>query len=362
MMPRSISWITLSPSDGLSATFSHYRLTLKNCDGMEIRPWAVVWPIQCLNEAQMGGSARMRSNNATDDRWSGPSAAAPASAPRSYKRPTGANADGAATVRNVLPWRLMEKELAKKLAEKAAKGELASSYSHEPPESVERRRAETIEPPPPPDSGVRASVPSVAQPDGDAMRPLTYSVYTVSELNEVRPVYKSSPPVVAPLPSAWRNVGASGLALFHVLSSWIRLPKPRPALREVAAVPFALLETDVRTALRELPWKKIGWSSLAAFGAVALFLVAVFAVAELTDDMKPTHPAVASKYGPTSAQTPSAMRGAGGVSTNESAAPTVQIELDDEPAPIVHFASAPMAAKSKAKGNKKPRQADIFIP
>ena len=64
-----------------------------------------------------------------------------------YQRPTGANADGAPTVRNLIPWRDMEKKLAERLAAKAAAGELSGELSKDRL-GEESSKAPSSKPPP----------------------------------------------------------------------------------------------------------------------------------------------------------------------------------------------------------------------
>jgi hypothetical protein len=311
-----------------------------------------------------------------DEGWSGPSSASHGV----YKRPTGPNADGAATVRNILPWRNMEKELAKRLAEKAAKGELSTSrevdvpaWKAQPPTQDDARGVGVAgEVEPAPDSGVRASAPGTFKAAEESMRPLTYSMYTVSELDEAGAPYKSSHPVPArgPQPSGWNDVGKSGLVLLHMLGSWARAGKTRPRLMDHVRVPLAAFGADLRGALGRLPWRKIGWTSLITVGSLVLFIFAVVTVAELTDDLKPARTATASKYnlqgsGASTAlnETTSAKIDAPGASAGEASAPA-QIEIDDESAPPVakKTEKAPPAPRPTKPKAKKPKPPDMFNP
>ncbi len=244
----------------------------------------------------------------------------------------------------------MEKELAKRLAEKAAKGELPASPETDAP---------NIEVEPAPDSGVRSSVPTPFKVADDSMRPLTYSMYTVSELDEVRappnPSQKSGPT------SGWSDVGRSSLALLRILGSWARTAKPRPRLADHVRVPVATLGVDLRTALGRLPWKKIGVTTLIAFGALLVFFLAVVTVAELTDDLKPSRgAAAASKYNLQGSSETTSARIAAPAQSEADPPVQAQIELDDEPAKAAKPATP--APKAKPKAPKKPKPADMFNP
>ena len=260
----------------------------------------------------------------------------------SFPRPSGANADGAATVRNVLPWRNMEKELAIRLAAKAARSEVPpwKRAQQEPRDLLPEEAA--------PDSGVRSSV------TDEPMRPLTYSMYTVSEL-EARPYQAPPPPVVQRAPSPWPDVGRSGVALARVLWSWVRASKPRPSLIELGRDPFALFVAHLRAGLKSLPWKKIGWGSAIAFGSLFLLLFALIALAELTDDVSHSGSASPSKSmmmakAPAPAETSAVATPAPDPAGNA-------IELDDEPPPL----KARPTPKPKSK-SKKPKPPDLFNP
>lgn len=253
---------------------------------------------------------------------------------RLYRRPEGANEDGAATVRNILPWRNMEKELAKRLAAKAARGELPANDGLDAP-PWRGNASEGVEPAP--DSGVRSSV--VDEPH----RPLTYSVYTVSDL-EARQHRMSMAAITVPAPSSWTDVRRSGLTLARTFKGWL-LAKPRPKLRDVCQVPLIALFTDLKVALRQLPWRKIGWMATVAGGALGLLLFTVITVAELTDDLKPAH-GVSYATAAESAAPPPIAPAVDDDSTNADNAPA--IELDDEAAP------APPAPKAALKPKPKP--------
>ena len=207
-----------------------------------------------------------------------------------YRRPSGPNADGAPTLRNLVPWRDMEKKLAERLAAKAARGELSGELEKrslgvdERPPSSKPPPWKTNEIESAPDSGVRTSA--------EAGRELTYSVYTLEDLEaraQARPPRMSMAfvPAAAPQPSRWADVGKSGLALVRAWWVCMRTPKPRPRVMDVCRVPMTAFLTDLKVALRALPWKRIGIYSGAALGAVVVLLGLVLTTAELTDDLKP---------------------------------------------------------------------------
>ncbi len=310
----------------------------------------------------------------------------------SFRRPAGSNADGSPTLRNLIPWRDMEKKLAERLAAKAAAGELSGELekdstavpSKPPPSIPPWMKTNDVEPAP--DSGVRTSA------DGpEPARELTYSVYTVTELDaraQARPSRMSMAfaPAVAPRPSRWPDVGKSGLALARAWWTCIRTPKPRPRVMDVCRVPLTAFLTDLEGALRALPWRKLAIGAGIAVGSLVLLLFVVLTAAELTDDLKPGRSrsalttetgafgspttAIGSEVEPASEVKP--MVG-GTVAKPADPRPAVaepaQIEIDDDDTP--HAAKAapkPAAAKpAAAASTKKPaaskkKAVELFVP
>jgi hypothetical protein len=298
-----------------------------------------------------------------------------------YRRPSGANADGAPTVRNIIPWRDMEKKLAERLAAKAAAGELSGELekdrlsveskpsSSSPPWKNDQEAA--------PDSGVRTSAASTGP-----TRDLTYSVYTLEDL-EARAQARSPRmsmtfvPTMAPTPARWADAGKSGLTLLRAWWACMRTPKPRPRVMDVCRVPLTAFLTDLKVALRALPWRRVALGVGVAVGAVVLLLGLVLTAAELTDDLKPRRgrasldtaesafvvPEAAPSVAVTAAVKTSAP------ATTATTAPVVaapappepaSIEIDDE-APRAKPAVKPAAPKSKPGGTKK-KGVELFIP
>ena len=280
-----------------------------------------------------------------------------------WKRPTGPNADGAPTVRNIIPWHDMETKLAERLAEKAARGELSGELEKDT-DVPSKRPPWKNDVEPAPDSGVRAS-------EAGQARELTYSVYTVADLDSRAP---SVPPRMSmafapspePPPSRWVDTGKAALALLRILWTHARAPKPRPRLSDVAAVPSQLLVTELGLSLRAMPWKRIATGAGVALGTFLVLLAMVLTVAELTDDLKPAR---------STTTTASAMESAAIVSTMATPAPTTPAPIDTRPlAPAPSVASAetieiddaaPPPAKPKPKAKKpakKKKAVELFKP
>jgi hypothetical protein len=280
----------------------------------------------------------------------------------------------------------MEKELAKRLAEKAARGELDTNGNRKPVDDRFVAQADLALPvwkgdpaadEPAPDSGVRSSVSALANVDDDPARPLTYSMYTVSELEDVRRSRLSMALIAEPQPLSWRDVARSAHAVLRAFGSWARAPKPRPRLMDVCRVPLTALGADLRAALGRLPWKKVAWAMAFTAGALALLLFAVITVAELTDDVKPKPATSRSRFETTTSTTEAKAEQKTEEQTDVAAQPTAapvarnaepasakkaepapaQIEIDDE-----EPASAKPAPAAKTKPAKKVREAELFIP
>jgi hypothetical protein len=291
-----------------------------------------------------------------------PSNAAP------YRRPAGANEDGAPTARNLIPWRDMEKKLAERLAAKAAAGELSGAVEKEP-------LGASSKPPPwksdvelAPDSGVRSSA------ESPPPRELTYSVYTVADLEargQARPPRMSmafAPALPAP-PSRWAETGTTAIALLRVCWGHLRTPKPRPRMLDACRVPLQLFLTELKLSVRSLPWKKLVVGAGIALGTLLVLLLVVLTAAELTDDLNPARSSSATTAGKGVSLSLSTATAA---SKNEVALPAEaprapepepapSIEIDDEDAPAAVSAKPAPKPKPKKPLTKK-KGVELFKP
>jgi hypothetical protein len=264
----------------------------------------------------------------------------------SFYRPSGTNADGAPTVRNVIPWHDIETRLAERLAAKVAAGERekdAVPSKSAPPWKSDADR--------PPESGVRLS-------EGDPSRELTYSVYTVADLEargQARARVTVAPP--SPRPSRWPDVWKSAVGLLRVGWAWVRASSPRPHVGEVCNVPLQQLLTDFKTALRGVPWRKLAAGSGIAVGALLVLVLAILATAELTDDLKPARTTVPRSERTESTSTASLAPNdappdnAPSTPAKPPTAPDFElletIEIDDAPPPAASGPPKPPAWKPK---------------
>lgn len=290
------------------------------------------------------------------------------------RRPVGASEDGSSNVRNLIPWSDMEKKLAEKLASKvssdskapAAPKVTADGHSEArpkearpkdedktlfdvPPKFVPPWRAGKVEPAP--DSGVRAST-------KDSIRNLSYSVYTVAELEALaqsRPARMTmvSAPLLSP---CWGQVGELGKRFLASCWAYVRSPKPRPALRDVCEAPFRAFVAEFSIALRTLPWKRIGLGAGLALGTLLVLLFVVLTAAELTDDLKPARRGRTTNSDVSAAAALSKAESANSlVATPAATTGGDSIELDEAPP------APPRKPAAKPHGKKK-KPVELFNP
>lgn len=215
----------------------------------------------------------------------------------------------------------------------------------------------TNEIPPPPDSGVRPSVTNPILPPALAGRPakalsesislekapkrLSYSMYTVADIEKRGDVPRSSVTFAPDLPTtrlpAWRVVGVSSMVLYRALRGYVLSPKPRPRFLDVLRFPLTTFAEDLRVALRGVAWKKVGAGLAFAAVALVVLLLAVLTAAELTDDLKPRRPEAAKVLAPKPAE------------ARPADPPTsATIEIDQEPPMVDDLPATPPAAPPAA--------------
>lgn len=182
---------------------------------------------------------------------------------------------GGAPIRDVR-WQEWEDKLAERLAAKEKNSGTIASTRASPSTSNDVVAA--------PDSGIRPTT----EPIGE----LTYSVYTVAELEARRARPRRASMVVARCPQSvrWTDVWASSLAVARAAAAYLRAPKPRPHIIDSCRIPLTVFVTDLKAMLGGLPWKNVGLRVGIGLAAAVVFLFAVLAVAELTDDVKRTRP------------------------------------------------------------------------
>jgi hypothetical protein len=275
----------------------------------------------------------------------------------------------AKTRRNVIPWRTVEKELAARLAAKAARANGgAPPEGAADPHSGDREIRPDSDVPPAPSSGVRSSNAHIAAEPSDVeqpieevpQRPLTYSMYTIDQIEsrEVQAVRLSS--LHAPPAVRWNDVVRSGLVLLRAFGAWVKT-SPRPRVMDLCRVPLNAFVADLRVVLAAQPWRKVALGGAIGVGALVFLLFAVVTVAELTDDLKPTR----TIAGPTHAAIADAPAEPGVASPPAEPGPVV--ELDDPPpvpaSPAPKAAAAPPKPVAKPKGVKKPAGvSERFVP
>ena len=126
-------------------------------------------------------------------------------------------------------------------------------------------------------------------------RPPSFQVYSLADLDR-----RSGPASIGRssltqlhgngrAPHKWARSKQALSAVGFAFRSWVALGKARPPLRDAIHAPGQVLGIEVKAALRATDWKRVGTvGGIAAAVGVAL-LTLVLLVADLTDDMKPTH-------------------------------------------------------------------------
>jgi hypothetical protein len=225
----------------------------------------------------------------------------------------------------------MERKLAERLAAKAAAGELSGEISKE--HSAEHVKGEPTndarnEVEAPPDSGVRQ--PQFPVPQGEPSGPLSYQVYNVAELEARSRTARATSMLLAEpvIPSRWPEVRRLGLVVLRSAWNCYQFPKPRPRLVDMCRLPLRDFATELKAALRALPWKKIAFYGGVGGSTVALLLFTVLIAAELTDDLKPT----AAKH--SLAEPPAAVSTPAPVIVQPAPEPTEVIDLDEPAAKV----------------------------
>jgi hypothetical protein len=222
------------------------------------------------------------------------------------------------------------------------------------------------------------------------MRPLTYSMYTISDLDA-----GGAPPArTAPAPEAakpvvrWDDLGQSMIGLSRTFAGWARLPKPRPRVLDVCRPALEKFGIEARAAAAAA-WssglaRRLAIGCAIGFGSLLALAVVVMLVADLTDDVKPTHGTTYASHAVAPGEAASAP---GGDTAQAASAPPPVIELGDldedpsgtqgktkakalsstsstSPAPAIppKPGSAVMVAPKAKHETKKPAAAERFIP
>lgn len=280
------------------------------------------------------------------------------------RRAAGNGADGLVpTIREFLPWHVIEK----KMAARESGRELRDEDEDEPVEAA-------------PDSGVYTSGQHrAANEHGGGSESeleagaLTYKVYTLADL-EARGfnpdmsinATRASLALMAAKQTPWLDTGRAAVVLLRVAKTWALAPSPRPAAGDVFRAPFVAFTFELRGALKQVDWRKVGVGAGLALGTFLFLLFAVVTAADLTDDLKPSrvsHTTSGDSY--TNAIVAAAHPTAAPPRPVQAPPPAseddLEISIDAPPAP----APAPVtAAKSHAgrKGKKKAAPAEVFVP
>lgn len=274
------------------------------------------------------------------------------------RKPRGNGADGLVpTIREFLPWHVIDKKLKARQSGQQLRDE----------EEIEQA----------PDSGVYTSGEHPAAYEGDGSVDdgnLSFKVYSLAEL-EARGIAsdlsinatRMSIALMAQKQTPWADVGRAAVVVLRMAKTWAIAPSPRPPARDVFRAPLVALGFELRTALRQVDWKKVGVYAGISLGTFLFLLFAVVTAADLTDDLKPSR-AMTTQSGDSYTSAIVAARNAPKVPAPAVvvAAPAPAppqgdgLEIAPEPAPAAVVAPAPKPRAGKGKKKKAP--AEVFIP
>ena len=269
----------------------------------------------------------------------------------------------ASTIREFLPWHVIEKKM-------AARAE-ARAHDEAVPDSGVYASGEN------PAAVMAANQNAVAPAPGEALVPtdsggLSYQVYTLKDL-EARginadlsvPSTRMSVVMNVPRPNPWGDVARAAFNILRLSKTWIVTPSPKPAIKDAFRAPIVALGYELRQAIKATDWKKVGIYTGLSVGVFLFLLFAVVTAADLTDDLKPsrvsntqtgdsyTNAIVAAAH-PTAAPVAKA--------APPAPAPADTIEVSSEPTPPPAAPAPKPAAKKKSGGKKKPKTGEVFTP
>lgn len=273
------------------------------------------------------------------------------------------------TIREFLPWHVIEKKMAAR-----AQGRIHDDAA--------------------PDSGVYASGEHAAAviaanqnddagPPGDPLVPtdsggLSYQVYTVKDL-EARglkadlSVSSTRMSMVAlslraAKPNPWSDVGRAIIVVVRLAKTWLAAPSPKPPITAAFRAPIVALTYELRQATKTIDWKKVATYAGVSIGVFLFLLFAVITAADLTDDLKPsrvsntqqtgdsyTNAIVAAQHAPPPAPAPKAVDPGAAASAGDG----LEVSAEPTPPPPVAKAAHP---KKKATGTKKKKSGEVFTP
>lgn len=279
------------------------------------------------------------------------------------KKPKGGGDGLVPTIREFLPWHVIER----KLKERAA----ANPDAEELPDSGVYTSGEH----PSSDGPVNDAVASEIL--GDASAPdggngLSYKVYTVAEL-EARGIQsdlsvnstRGSIALLAQRVTPWTDVARAALDVVRLAKTWAFSASPRPPMKDLLQPQIDTFRFELQIALRQTEWKKVALGTGIGLTALLVLLFAVLTAADLTDDLKPSRvvrtqsgdsytQAIVAAAHPTAKPKPVVQRAAPAPAADD----VIEVSSDfSEPAPKA-------SAKSRAKKKKAPAgpPSEIFIP
>lgn len=256
------------------------------------------------------------------------------------------------TIREFLPWHVIEK----KMAARAERRNVPEDDDESPGSGVYT-------------SGEHSGAANEnEQPSGDSGG-LTYKVYTLAEL-EARGINadisvnstRMSMVMMAPKPTPWADTLRAAVVVARIAKTWVTASSPRPAAKDVFRTPIVALTYELRQATKTIEWKKIGAYAGASVFVFLFLLFAVVTAADLTDDLKPSRSMnTQSGDAVTSSIVASAQPAVAPPPAPASTGDGLEVSAESTPAPP----PAPVAKSSpKRKGyaKAKKKNGEVFSP
>lgn len=268
------------------------------------------------------------------------------------------------TIREFLPWHVIEKKMAAR-----AQGRIHDDVAPDSGVYASGEHAAAV---------IAANQNADALPPGEPVAPtdsagLSYQVYTVKDLEarglkadlSVNSTRMSMVAMTARAakPNPWGDVARAGVVVLRLAKTWVTAPSPKPPIAAAFRAPMVALTYELRQATKTIDWKKVATYAGISVGVFLFLLFAVVTAADLTDDLKPSR--VSNKQSGDSytnaivaAQHPTAAPPA---KTAEPAPANTGdgLEVSSEPTPPPPVVKA--SPKKRGTGKKK-KSGEVFTP
>ena len=167
--------------------------------------------------------------------------------------------------------------------------------------------------------------------------------------------------IMAQQQTPWADVAKAAFVVIRMAKTWALAPSPRPPVADVLRAPLVAFMFELRGALRQVEWKKVGIGAGLALGMFFLLLFAVVTAADLTDDLRPGLRARGTAETSGDAYTSAIVAAAQPKQAPRAVKTAEAVDLDDsyDVAPVV---AAPRAHQKKNQKKKRAHRSEVFIP